>query len=185
MKIHIMGASCAGSTTLGNALAERLNYSYFDTDHFFWEQTDPPFTVKRDQDERIQMLKQSLTPHANHIVGGSLVNWGDEWLTYFDLVVFLYVPPEVRIQRLKDRELERYGNVIYTEPDRIVVYQKFLNWATAYDTNAISGRTLQVHEDWLGKVTCPVLEIKGNNTVQQRIDLILNKIDTLKSPLIN
>jgi adenylate kinase family enzyme len=94
MKIHIMGASCAGSTTLGNALAQRLNYPYFDTDHFFWEQTDPPFTVKRDWDERIQMLKQSLANDSNHIVGGSLVNWGDEWLTAFDLLVFLYVPPE-------------------------------------------------------------------------------------------
>jgi adenylate kinase family enzyme len=176
MKIHIMGASCAGSTTLGNALAQRLNYPYFDTDYFFWEQTDLPFTVKRDRDERIQMLTQSLVPHPDHIVGGSLVNWGDEWLTAFDLVVFLYVTPEIRLQRLKDREFERYGDVIFTNPERIEAYQKFIDWATAYDTNAISGRTLQVHKDWLSKVACPILEIKGDTTVPQRIELILDEM---------
>jgi shikimate kinase len=35
MNVHIMGAACAGLTTLGNALAEKLAIPYFDTDHFF------------------------------------------------------------------------------------------------------------------------------------------------------
>jgi len=182
MKIHIMGASCAGSTTLGNALSQQLNYPYFDTDDFFWEQTDPPFTLKRNRDKRIQMLGEALVSHPDHIVGGSLVSWGDEWLTAFDLIAFLYVPPEIRLQRLKDREFERYGNVIFTNSDRIQAYQKFVDWATAYDTNAITGRTLQVHENWLNKITCPILEIKGDTTVPQRIDLILNKLQVINHP---
>lgn len=171
-----MGASCAGSTTLGQALAKQHGYPYFDTDFYFWEQTDPPFTVKRDRGERIAMLKQAIEPHDDHIIGGSLANWGDEWLTVFNLVVFLYLPPHIRIERLKARELERYGDVIFKDPKRMQAYQGFLEWATAYDTNAISGRTLQVHEHWLSKVKCPVLEIRGDTTVQQRIDLILSNI---------
>ena len=185
MKIHIMGASCAGSTTLGNTLAQHLKYPYFDTDYFFWEQTEIPFTIQRDRDQRIQTLKELLVSHQNHIVGGSLVNWGDEWLTAFNLVVFLHVPPQIRLQRLKEREFERYGDVIHTDPNRIAAYQKFIDWAAAYDTNAISGRTLQVHEDWLSKVTCPVLQIRGDTTVPQRIDLILNKMQAVKSSAIN
>jgi adenylate kinase family enzyme len=178
MKIHIMGASCAGSTTLGKALGQHLNCPYFDSDFFFWEQTEPPFTIKRNLNERIAMLTEVLIPHKDYIVGGSLVNWGDEWLTVFDLVAFLHIPPEIRLQRLKDREFERYGDVIFTVPERIQAYQKFLDWATAYDTNAISGRTLQTHEEWLSNVTCPVLEIRGDTTVQQRIDLILDEISS-------
>jgi len=179
MKIHIMGASCAGSTTLGNALSVQTGFPYFDTDFYFWELSEQPFTIKRDRDARIQMLHEAVALHPNHIVGGSLVSWGDEWLSAFDLVVFLYVPPQIRIQRLKDREFERYGDVIYTDPERIAAYQKFLEWAQAYDANAISGRTLHIHEAWLSKVTCPVLEIRGNTTVAQRIDLIMNKMQAM------
>ena len=185
MKIHILGASCAGSTTLGEALAQHLHYPYFDTDHFFWEKTDPPFILKRNYDQRNALLKNELEVHDNYIIGGSLVNWGDEWLTAFDLVVFLYVPPEIRMQRLKDREFKRYGDVIFTLPNRIQAYQRFLDWAAAYDTNAISGRTLQAHENWLSKVTCRMLQIRGDTTVQQRIDLILDEIEVINSPSIN
>lgn len=180
MKIHIMGASCAGSTTLGNALAAQTGFPYFDTDFYFWEPSEQPFTLKRDRDVRIQMLHNAVAAHPNHIVGGSLVSWGDEWLSAFDLVVFLYVPPEVRIQRLKNREFERYGDVIYTDSKRIEAYQKFLEWAEAYDTNAPTGRTLHVHEAWISKVTCPVLQIRGDTTVAQRIDLILNKMQAFR-----
>lgn len=36
MKIHITGASSAGSTTLGSELTTVLSCPYFDTDDYFW-----------------------------------------------------------------------------------------------------------------------------------------------------
>ena len=35
-RIHILGASGSGTTTLGRALAERLQCRHFDTDDYFW-----------------------------------------------------------------------------------------------------------------------------------------------------
>jgi adenylate kinase family enzyme len=179
MKIHIMGASCAGSTTLGRALSARLGYPYFDTDDYFWQPSEPPFTVKRSFNERVALIKTDIAGLPHYVIGGSLINWGDEWKSVFDLVIFLYVPPYIRMQRLKDRELARYGDVIYTDPERIAGYEKFLAWAKAYDTNAISGRTLQAHEAWLAELTCPVLEIRGDTTVKQRLNLITSKLKTI------
>jgi len=42
-RIHLMGASGSGTTTLGRALAQRLGCPHFDTDHYFWFPTAPPF----------------------------------------------------------------------------------------------------------------------------------------------
>jgi adenylate kinase family enzyme len=56
MHINIFGASGSGVTTLGNALAEKLGYSYFDSDHYFWEKSDPPFTLRRDAEKRNSMI---------------------------------------------------------------------------------------------------------------------------------
>lgn len=47
-RIHILGASGSGTTTLGRALAERLHYIHFDTDAYFWLPTNPPFAAKRE-----------------------------------------------------------------------------------------------------------------------------------------
>lgn len=60
MKIHIFGASGSGVTTLGKALAKKLNLTYFDSDEYFWIHTDPPFTTKRNPKERNDLIKMAL-----------------------------------------------------------------------------------------------------------------------------
>ncbi|MEJ7664585.1 MAG: hypothetical protein WKG07_36235 [Hymenobacter sp.] len=47
MKLYVFGASGAGVSTLGAALAAILGATYFDGDAYFWEVSDPPFTVRR------------------------------------------------------------------------------------------------------------------------------------------
>ncbi|MBD1387731.1 adenylate kinase [Mucilaginibacter rigui] len=180
MKIHVMGASCAGSTTLGRALAQHLNYTYFDTDEYFWLPSAVPYTIKRETADRIAMLKTDLLGKTDAIVGGSLVSWGNEWLTMFDLVVFLYTPHDIRMERLHTREVERYGDQIFTDPFRADQYKKFTDWAKGYDDNTTNGRNLAVHQLWLSKVNCPVLKIEGDTTVAERIDLIMDKLQSIK-----
>jgi len=187
MKIHIMGASCAGSTTLGTALAKRLNYTYLDTDAYYFVPSAIPYSVKRAPEERIAMLKADFDAHDDVIVGGSLVSWGDDWYAQFDLVVFLYIPHHVRMQRLHKRELERYGDRIFTDPYRAAQYRQFTAWANGYDDNSTNGRNLGVHLDWLSKVNCPVLKIEGDTTVEERIEKVIREIrlaDYKNSPYV-
>lgn len=169
MKIHIMGASCAGSTTLGNALSARWGMPYFDTDDFFWERSDLPYTVRRDAPTRSAMLQEAISQSDDCIVGGSLISWGEQWLSVFDLVVFLYVPKEIRMERLVKRELERYGEIIYTDPERSRLFREFYDWAAKYDDRDFTGRNVGIHENWVGKVSCQVVEIRGDTTVADRV----------------
>ena len=60
-RIHILGASGSGTTTLGRALAERLQGPHFDTDDYFWLPTDPPYTQRRERTERQRLLMDDLT----------------------------------------------------------------------------------------------------------------------------
>ena len=52
--IHIYGASGSGTSTLGRNISEKLGYFFMDTDDYFWEQTDPPYTKKRNLSTRIR-----------------------------------------------------------------------------------------------------------------------------------
>ncbi|OJW14941.1 adenylate kinase [Mucilaginibacter sp. 44-25] len=179
MKIHIMGASCAGSTTLGKALAQQLGWSYLDTDDYFWLPSTIPYTQKRDPSERKAMLLADFEATDNAIVGGSLVSWDDSWLTKFNLVVFLRIPHEIRMQRLDAREAERYGDHIFTDPVRVQLYKDFRDWAKGYDDNTTNGRNLNVHLQWLERFQCPVLKIEGDTTVAERMNRVLKAMKTL------
>jgi hypothetical protein len=84
-RIHILGASGSGITTLGRALAERLQCPHFDTDDYFWVPTDPPYTHQREGTERQQLLMDDLTAHDAWVLSGSLCGWGDVAIPLFEL----------------------------------------------------------------------------------------------------
>ncbi|GAB4024203.1 P-loop NTPase family protein [Spirosoma gilvum] len=176
MKIHIFGASGAGVTTLGKALSEQTGIPYFDTDDFYWIPSNPPYITRRDPIERTTLLVEGLSQSTRWIVGGSLLNWGDQWPSSFDLAVFLWVPPALRLERLKKREFQRYGDVIFTDKDRNQQYEEFIDWASGYDTNVAHGRTLQAHENWMQKLTCPLVELRGEHSVDERLTIVMKQM---------
>lgn len=175
MRLHIFGASGSGVTTLGRALAKDLHVPYFDNDTFFWEASVVPFTVKRTPQQRNALLENTLATHPQWILGGSMVSWNCKVVDAFDAAVFLWIPGTVRMQRLQAREYERYGDIIFTDPERKKTYEAFLDWASDYDDNpGVAKRTLKAHEQWLKNLTCPVLEIRADITTQERINIIKN-----------
>jgi len=184
MKIHIFGASGTGVTTLGNALSAALQLPYFDSDAYFWEPTTPPFILKRAPGLRNAAIRSDLDKQNSWVLGGSAVNWGPDVFPPFDLIVFLWLPPGIRMERLKARELERYGEVIFTDAQRHQQYQAFMAWAADYDNcTGVAGRTIQVHEQWLQQQTSRVLEIRGDLTVAERLAIVMEAITLL--PLRN
>lgn len=171
-RIHILGASGSGTTTLGRALAKRLQYAHFDTDHYFWLPTDPPFTEKREMTLRQQLLMDDLMAHDSWILSGSLCGWGDVAIPRFELVVFLWIPPETRMERLRQRERERYGERVMPGGDRYGASQAFLEWAASYETGDETIRSRRMHEQWLGALPCPVVRFEGEYTIEEQIQRI-------------
>jgi adenylate kinase family enzyme len=106
--IHILGASGSGTTTLGRALAKRLQCPHFDTDDYFWLLTDPSFTHQRERTERQRLLMDDVTAHDSWVLSGSLCGWGDVAIPLFELVVFLWIPHDVRMARLRQREHDQW-----------------------------------------------------------------------------
>ncbi|SHG17878.1 AAA family ATPase [Pedobacter caeni] len=181
MKLHIFGASGSGVTTLGAALSKRLNIPYFDSDEYFWVPSDPPYTLKRDPQERNDHMRMALNRQDDWILGGSMYNWGEGVYPYFDLVVFLWIPPEIRMERIRKREMERYGEQILSDPERKMQSDAFIRWASDYDANTgIASRTLNVHEQWMKKMEYPILEIRTDLSTAARMDLILDQLSLLK-----
>ena len=156
--IHILGASGSGTTTLASALADKHGHTHLDTDNFYWIPTDPPFREKRPIEQRLELLREVMRRSTSWVLSGSLAGWGDALIPEFDLVVFLLVPNEVRMERLRARELQRYGHLENVE---------FLEWANKYDTGGFEMRSRKVHEAWLKNLQTPVLRLGGERPVDE------------------
>ncbi|MHA7100725.1 AAA family ATPase [Roseivirga pacifica] len=178
MKIVIFGGSGTGTTTLSKTLAQKLNWTHLDADDFYWKRTAIPFQEKLPQEQRIARLKKAFLKSENTIISGSLVSWGAYWQTAFDLAVFLKLPHEVRMERLKNRELERYGEQLEYNPVFKAKSEKFLAWASKYDNPNFDGRNIALHTAWAKSLNCECIEI-GDLSNEDRMNMVLEKIKTL------
>jgi adenylate kinase family enzyme len=172
-RIHILGASGSGTTTLAGALCKHLGWEFFDTDDYFWEATNPPFQKKRDVEERIALLTEKLDNTERWILSGSLCGWGDVFIPYFALVVFLWLPEDIRLSRLIERERERYGKEIEVGGAMHEAHLVFIDWASQYDKGDMNIRSRVMHEEWLGNLSCPVLRLEGDISLEEKIQKVL------------
>jgi len=158
-RIHILGASGSGATTLGAALAAELSIPHEDTDRYFWEPTDPPFTKARSREDRLALLSPRLPEDGAWILSGCACAWGAPLEPRYSLVVFLKLDPTLRMERLRRREHARYGARVAPGGDLEPASRQFLDWAESYDAGGLDQRSLALHEAWLAARTCPVLRL--------------------------
>lgn len=163
LRIHITGASGAGVTTLGAALAARLGGAHLDTDDFYWQPTVPPYRVKRTVEERLALLRRSFAAQpSGWVLSGSVGAWADPLIPLFDRVVYVYTPTEIRLERLRRREADTFGAAeVAPGGAHHQQYVEFIEWASRYDHGDRTGRSRAGHEAWLATLPCPVLRVDG------------------------
>jgi adenylate kinase family enzyme len=175
-RIHILGASGSGTTTLGRTLAEHLQCPHFDTDDYFWVPTDPPYTQQRERTERQQLLLDDVTAHDAWVLSGSLCGWGEVAISLFELVVFLAIPQDIRMERLRQREHERFGERILPGGNMYEQSQAFLAWAASYDEGGLDIRSRQLHDRWLSTLPYPIICFEGEYSIEEHLAVLMVEI---------
>ncbi|WP_350287873.1 AAA family ATPase [uncultured Croceitalea sp.] len=176
MKLLIFGASGSGTTTLSKEVSLKTGFKNLDVDDYYWKHTSPPYQEKVPLEIRNRNLTKDFKALDNVIVCGSMVSWGTYWSTAFDLVVFIYLDPEIRITRLQQREVKRYGNKLVRDKEIQQNSKAFIDWAKKYDDPDFMGRSLKVHKDWIAPLKCPVLHLDGALGLAEKTALVYSEI---------
>ncbi len=170
--IHIYGASGSGTSTIGRFFCDRLGYKFMDTDDYFWEATDPPYRKKKSVLDRIALMKNEIEKHDKIVISGSLVGWGDELIPLFTLAVRVKTDSAIRIDRLKKREQERFGNRIDIGGDMYEDHRKFMDWASRYDSGDLSMRSKSKHDEWEKQLQCRKILLDGSLPLEKNFEII-------------
>jgi adenylate kinase family enzyme len=168
--IHLFGASGAGTSTLGRELARRHVLDFFDTDDFFWQASDPPYQKPNDRAVRLALLLDALRGSDRWVLAGSLCGWGDDVVPLLDLAVYVTTETSVRLQRLRDRESQRFGRRVLEGGDMYEQHKAFLDWAARYDDGPVDMRSRQLHENWLLRLHCRICRVNGARPIDELCD---------------
>jgi len=179
-RIHILGASGSGTSTLGTALARRLGVRHTDADSLYWVPTDPPYTTPRPAEDRQALLLRTLPASGHWVFSGAATKWAAPLEPHYDLVVFLRLDPEVRMARLRRREAARFGARILPGGDMAAINDGFIAWADSYDTAGTLRHGLVTHEAWLADQPAPVLRLDSQFPVADLVAAVLSRLRYLQ-----
>ncbi|HEX9326468.1 MAG TPA: adenylate kinase, partial [Reyranella sp.] len=127
-------------------------------------------------DERQVLLLRLLPVSGQWVFSGSALQWATPIEPFYDLVVFLWLDPAVRMQRLRRREAARYGKRIEAGGDMAAAGVDFLNWAEAYDVAGPEQRSLIGHEAWLASLKVPVLRLDSSVPLEDLVFAVLSRL---------
>ena len=180
MGIIVFGASGAGATTLGKEIAQRLNFQHLDIDDYLWcWNTKIPYTVVRSREERTKHLMNDIKKYPNFVISGTIFNDRKLFEHLFDLAVFISTPAEVCAERVRIRELARWGDRVLPGGDMYKTtrfhgdFNDYIANAQKYDTADVSKFGLKLHKQWVSELPCPVLHLDGMKDITENADWVV------------
>ena len=169
--IMIIGPSASGKTTLGKKVAELLGFPYFDVDDFIWRFDTPElYTVMYSREEKISRLQNAIAPYEHFVMAGSMSSFHQAFDNTFEMMVFLYVDPDIRVQRANERAIQRFGNRVLEGGDMYESNQDFLRKVRKYETDG--SPNLSEQKAWMENLTCKKLELDGTEPIEKNARLI-------------
>lgn len=175
-RIHILGGSGSGTTTLGAHLALALDVPHHDTDDYYWLPTSPPYREKRPAEARLALMQQMFLDRDGWVLSGSLISWGNPLIPLFDFVVLLTLPPDVRMARLRKREAGAYGTRIEAGGDMAETHAAFMTWAEGYDDPDFESRSLHGHRAWCAALPCRHMELDSRAPVGTLVERLCKEL---------
>lgn len=171
--IIIIGPSGSGKTTLGKIAAQKLGYPYFDVDDYIWKQnTDSPYTQMYTRDEKISRLSNDIAPYEHFVMAGSMSSFHYAFDEMFEMMVLLYVSPDIRIERVHKRAIERFGERVLEGGDMYEAHMRFLNDNRRYEEDG--SPNMREQKEWMENMSCEKIELDGAAELEKNADVIVN-----------
>lgn len=166
MGLIICGMNGSGKSTLGRALAESLGWRFIDNEDLYFPKDDPDylFARQRTQEEVERLLLEEVQRDDRFVFAAVKGNYGDAVLPYYRAAVMVEVPRELRLQRVQQRSLDKFGDRARPGGD---LYER-----EKWFFDHISARPEDYAVRWLDTVEIPVLRVDGTRPVGENIAVI-------------
>lgn len=167
MGIIICGLNGTGKSTLGKALAEKLRFHFIDIEDLYFPKTnsDYMYASPRTREEVAKLLLSEMKTHENFILASVKGDYGETVCSFFEYAILLEAPKNIRIQRVKKRSFQKFGNRILPSGDLYERESEFFDM--------VESRAEEIVEEWVKTLDCPIMRVDGTKPVEENINLII------------
>ncbi len=167
--ICICGLNGSGKTTLGAALARELNYKHMDVENYYFTSSDNPYASARTREEVEVLLLEDIRQNPSFVFSAVNGNMNHDINSRYDLVVYLEVPQEIRMKRIRQRAVDKFGDRVLPGGDMYEQEEKFFEFAEKRSPDKI--------EAWLDTLKCRIIRLDGTKAVYDNVNTLIERIN--------
>ena len=163
--ICVCGLNGSGKTTLAKALSQKINFCHFDVeDYYFDSKAGAPYAQARTREQVEELLINDIQKHPQFVFSAVNGNFNDAVTSKYKLVIYLSVPLNERMCRIKKRAYDKFGDRVLEGGDMYEQEQKFFEFCAKRSDEKII--------QWLDTLSCSVLRLDGTDTIENNISKI-------------
>ncbi len=172
MGIIVCGLNGSGKSTLGKALAEKLDFHFMDNEDLYFPKTNPNYVYSstRTREEVEQRLFSEVKSHENFVFASVKGDYGEHIYPFFQYAVLIDVSKDIRIQRVRDRSFQKFGNRMLIGGDLYEREEKFFELVKSRPENTV--------EEWIQSLKCPIIRIDGTKSIEESVDVIIEQLQS-------
>lgn len=163
--IAIVGGNGSGKTSLGKTLADMLGYKHMDIEDYYFKESAIPYADSRTREEVLALLLADIRKHRQFIISSVNCDFGDIINAMYDCIIYIKVPLEVRLNRIEQRGVNKFGNRVLEGGDMYEQEQEFYHF--------VASRTMEKTDIWLHSMKCPIICIDGTEPIAKNAKFIL------------
>lgn len=168
MGILLCGLNGVGKSSIGRMLAKRMSYQFIDNEDLYFPKNDKlyMFSNPRSKEEVIHILEEKISKEDKFIFAAVKGNYGEKFLAQIDYVILVEVPKKIRMDRVKMRSAQKFGDRILADGD---LAEKENAWFSL-----VNSRPENYVTEWLEMVKCPIIRIDGTLPIEENVDYLLS-----------
>ena len=168
--IQICGLNGCGKSTLGRALAEKIGFHFIDNENLYFSRTntDEPYMNPKSRTDVERLLMDEVSKHPDFVFSAVKGDYGKDIIPMYNYVVVIEVPREIRLQRVRNRSFQKFGNRMLIGGDLHDQEEAFFQM--------VESRRDDYIEDWLQTVKCPIIRVDGTKPIDENVKHIIHEI---------
>lgn len=168
--ILICGLNGSGKSTLGKELAKRMNFYFIDNEDLYFPKIDNKYLYadSRTKEEVKELLVNEINTHQNFVFASVKGDYGEEIHPFFKYAVIIDVSKEIRMQRVRNRSYQKFGNRMLKGGDLYEQEEAFFQFVELRAEDSV--------EIWIKSLKCPIIKIDGTKPIDENIAIIMKQI---------
>lgn len=173
--IIICGLNGSGKSTLGKALAKKLNFQFIDNEDLYFPKKDAHdiYTSPRTRQEAEQLFLDKIEAHENFVFASVKGDYEKGLNSLFQYAVLIAVPKDIRMQRVKNRSFQKFGNRMLPGGDLYEQEDNFFHFVESRAENTV--------EEWAQTLHFPIIRVDGTKPIEENTNFVAARIQRAHS----